>query len=687
MKQFYSLAELAAANLPDLPRTPKSLDNYIRANKWRSNSQLCRQVPGKTKSVWEYHVSLLPRSAQSRLLVVHSAPANDDANLKQAKRKAIWKRFEELSKDDKAVCEERLTVLMFAADLQLGGLTTTAAMTVAARRFGISARTAFNWQERVNGIDRADWLAALAPERAKTAERSQIVSEAWEFLISDFLRPEKPAFSACYRRLLKAAKKHSWSPVPSERSLRRRLDAEIPEAVQVLARSGKDKAKALYPAQRRTRTHLHAMQAVNMDGHKFDVFVKVPWMEKPIRMIMLGIQDLFSGKVVAWRLSDSENKETVRLVIGDMVENFGIPETIFLDNGRAFASKLVSGGAATRYRFKVRDEEPLGLLMTLGIKPQFTTPYSGQSKPIERAWRDLAENIAKHPYCAGAYTGNKPDAKPENYMSRAVPLEGFRDHVARQVAEHNAQTGRTAENCAGKSFDETFEASMRAPSTIVAFPTEAQRSLWLLASELIQAKKGSGEIHYHGNRYWSRELNQHAGRKVTIRFDPDNLHGAVKVYDISNVLICEAPCIENAGFDNSEAARLHAQKRRSHIKATIKQKETLAALSAQQLADILYKGETDMAAPEPIRPTVTRLVRTSNLAAEQAAAEAISQDEFADNFSKAMSRMAGSASILQFPDLETGSGNKPDSSSGSQHEPKSSAYGSGKKKGGKNPAH
>lgn len=687
MKEFFTLAELAGLVLPDLPLTQKGLEKRVIKESWRADSRLARNVPGKTKSVWEYHYSLLPKAAQSRLLVVHSAPANDDIDQKAEQKKVLWSRFEGLSQDQKRICEERLELLTFAAEMQKGGLSATAAMNAAARRYDVSQRTAFNWLDMTRGVDRSDWLAALAPSFGNSAARSECSEEAWEFLKSDFLRAGEPKFSACYRRMVKVAKRDGWEPIPSERSLRRRLDAEVPAVVQTLARKGKEKAKSLYPAQRRTRTHLHAMQMVNMDGHKLDVFVKVPWTEKPVRMFLVGIQDLYSGKVIAWRLSDSENKETVRLVIGDMVELYGIPEDIYLDNGRSFASKWITGGSATRFRFKIRPEDPVGLITTLKIEPHWTTPYSGQSKPIERAWRDLAEAISKHPYCDGAYTGNKPDAKPENYMSRAVPLDGFRMHVAEQIADHNAQAGRKAASCNGRSFDETFEASIRDASTIVRVPTLAQRSLWLLASELISTKKGSGEIHFHGNRYWSRELNQIAGRKVTIRFDPDNLHAPVKVYDLKNSLICEAPCVEDVGFDDVEAARVHARKRRDHQKAVAAVTESHRVLSAAQLAEIIYKGnKIAEQKPEPIRPTVTRMVTTGRLALDHEPVEAISQDDFTDSFSRAMSRVAGSASILQFPSLETGSGNGPDSSSGRQQEPKSNAYGSGKKKGGKNPA-
>ena len=83
--------------------------------------------------------------------------------------------------------------------------------------------------------------------------------------------------------------------------------------------------------------------------------------------MLVAIQDVYSGKFLAWRLDESENRVPVRLAIGDMVERYGIPEHMVLDNGRSFASKWITGGTANRFRFKVRDDEPDGLLTQLGV--------------------------------------------------------------------------------------------------------------------------------------------------------------------------------------------------------------------------------------------------------------------------------------------------------------------------------
>ncbi|MFC5037236.1 transposase domain-containing protein [Tianweitania sediminis] len=397
------------------------------------------------------------------------------------------------------------------------------------------------------------------------------------------------------------------------------------------------------------------MQAVNMDGHKFDVFVRLDD-GHVTRLFLLGIQDLYSGKLLAWRLTDSENKETVRLVIGDMVERFGIPDRITLDNGRAFASKWISGGSPNRYRFKVREEDPQGLLTALGVELRWTQPYSGQSKPIERAWRDLADDISRHPVCAGAFTGNRPDAKPENYASHAVPLDVFKAHVDRQIAEHNARTGRTSKVCAGRSFDETFQASMADPATIVRWPSNAQRALWLLAAERIRAQKGSGEIHLFGNRYWCRELNRLAGRYVTVRFDPDHLTKPIKVYDESNVLVGDAECIADTGFYDVDAARRHARARNDHQKALAAERRALARMSAEELAAILSSGEPEVQEQPPSAPPrITRLV-TGNLAVKHIPQH--EDDDFEASFSRALSRISGGASIHEFPQGNTPGSNE-----------------------------
>lgn len=603
---WFSLDQIIAVNRGELPASKSGMSRFIAQTGWRTQPEKARKSNARGGG-WLYHSSLLPDAIQARL----SLNTLVEPVLKVTpERQAMWHRYEGLSKDQKTGCETRLNVLLEIETLKSSGMGDTASARMVAAQNNISLASLFNWKSKLAGFDRSDWLAALAPAKKDTAMRTECNEEAYAALKSDFLRPEKPTFSSCYRRMERAALERNWFPVPTERSMRRHLNQDVPKDVQKIARDGRERTKSLYPAQRRTREHFHAMQAVNMDGHKFDVFSRWPD-GRIIRPMLVGIQDLYSGKIVAWRLSDSENKEMVRLVIGDMVEAHGIPDKIYLDNGRAFASKWITGGAKNRFRFKIREEEPKGLVVSLGIEPIWTTPYSGQSKPIERAWRDLADTISRHPACAGAWTGNTIDAKPENYGNAAIPLEDFRNLVEQEINEHNARTGRKATAVRGRSFDQAFAESLAMESTIIRWPTNAQRSLWLLAAEQIRAQKGNGEIHFFENRYWNPALTAYAGKKVTVRFDPDALKSGINIYDADDCLICHAEVYEDAGFDDATAARDHNRKRKAYFNALKESERLNRELSVEELAR-LY---TDKPIKKQITTTPpTKITRLANAA-------------------------------------------------------------------------
>ncbi|CAK7257514.1 MULTISPECIES: transposase domain-containing protein [unclassified Shinella] len=665
MKEWFSLAELAAAQLPGLPATVKGFDKVVFREGWRMDASRCRKLTGREGGGgFQYHVSLLSDAARSKLAFIEAAP-----NIPQtAASNLLWRRFEALTDDQRAVCQKRLDVLTTWESMRAAGINAAQAARYCETKFDVARSSLYEWRQKVEGKPRQDWLAALAPDSAtangediKTAECHP---DAWDVLASDYLRPEGPKFSSCYRRMKEVAKKKGWAPIPAERTLRRHMDIKVPRAVQILARKGKEEAMKLLPAQQRSVAHLAAMEYANTDGHKLDLHVMLPGRDKPTRVYLMATQDLYSRKILSWTLAEAETWEAVRTIIGRMVEDHGIPKRLYMDNGKAFASKKISGRAKRRNRFKITEDEVAGLLKTLGIDGRFVKPYSGQSKPIERGWGDLAEEISKHPDMAGAYTGRSPEHKPENYGEWAVPLDQLETHVADRIAEHNAREGRKTETAKGRSFDATFAASLAEPLNAPRFASPIQRSLWMLTAETIKARKPNGAVHLFGNRYWSRELNQWVGKKLTVRFDPSDLHGTVKVYDPQGRLICEAACIDKTGFDCQAAARETARAKSDFAKSLKVQKDAARRLSDLQLKELMGRGESDQATKaKPTRPKVTRLI-TRQQAAPATAVDEIDEQQFEDNFSRGLARLAGGdAAILPFP-----KGNRPVSTaSGRKH--------------------
>jgi hypothetical protein len=629
MKEWLTAAEIAAERLPAMPTTKSAVIRLANRENW-SESHLCRERVGRGGGL-EYHIQLLPIDARSAYLSKTSKARIEAAPPARSGHScALWDRYDRLSEKQKLEARRRLDAVE-RVDQMSRGATRQAAVAFVAMDIGASTSTVWNWVRTAQSVAKADRLAALAPQHRGRTATAALSPEAWDFLKADWLRPEAPNFEACFRRLERAAAEHGWT-LPSAKTLKRRLDKELPRSLQVLARKGTKAAQALYPHQTRDRSVFHALQAVNADGHKFDVFVR--WPDGSVsRPLMVAIQDLYSGMILAHRIGETENWPLIRHAFADLVESWGIPETATLDNGRGFASKWLTGKQKTRFRFKIRDDEPEGVLTALGIKVSWATPYHGQAKPIERAFRDLCEDIGKHPKFAGAYTGNKPDAKPENYGSKAVPIDAFRLVVAEEIRLHNERAGRRAAVCEGRSFAETFRTSYEA--SLIQQASDAQRRMLLMAAEGVTASRRNGEILLAENRYWAEPLVDLAGRKVVVRFDPDDLIAGISVYDLDGRFVTDAPCIEATGFNDMAAAQEHGRTRRAWLKAQRELLRLEKRLSIDDLADLLPAP----AAVEKPAPKITRLVTGNTV-------RRVEEDtDSAQAFSRAMERLA-SADIV-----------------------------------------
>ncbi|MDG3444504.1 transposase domain-containing protein [Nitrospirillum amazonense] len=632
MKEWYSAAELAPLFGISVRAVNKKADDWRSRPVWHQ----VRNPQGVWRRAEEgngylYHYAVLPGPVKAKLIVADGAPTREqDADRLAAKRtlsaEAAWDLYARATDKKKEVARQRLAILQQVDALFVAGTPKNVAVSTVCALRKVGTSTYWLWEQRIHGVPRQDWLPMLIDHRAGRQAEAECHPEAWEYLKSDWLRDEAPTFTSCYRRLEEVAKARGWAPLPSAKTLERRLEA-LPLPVKVLARQGMEALKDLYPAQERNRGHFHALEAVNADGHKWDVFVQWPDGEI-LRPQMVCIQDLYSNMILAWRVDKSANNEAVRLAIGDMVEQWGIPDKIWFDNGRDFASKWITGGTPNRYRFKVREEEPLGILTQLGVEVHWTMPYSGQSKPIERAFKDIAGDLAKHPAFAGAYTGNKPDAKPESYGSRAVPLETFLTVVSEGIREHNMRRKRRTAVCGGvHSFLDVFQASYaQAP---IRKASGEQRRLWLMAAEKVKADAETGAVWLADNRYHAEFLFEHRGRSLVVRFDGQNLHEGVHVYRQDGGYLGVAECVLAAGFDDVTAAKEHARLRRQFIRATRDAAAAERRLTPEEVAAMLPQVDQQVA-PETkvVRPLFGSSGNAALAMRPQADPDAMTDDEF-----------------------------------------------------------
>nr|WP_249120291.1 transposase domain-containing protein [Plastoroseomonas hellenica] len=591
--------------LPGLPNTERGVQLLADRSGWTAGDTegtAWRRRAGRGGGV-EYHHRVLPLAAKVRLVMNRALPAPEIERREVKTTLAVaemWRWFEKQPAKRQAVAKERLEALDAVEALVASGVSRTEAYSVVSGVRSVALRTLYEWAQLVALVDRADWLPFLAPRYSGGGAEKEITHEAWEMLKADWLRPEKPNAADCIRRVRAAAAERDWT-LPGDRTLIRRLNA-IDPAIITLRREGERALKRMIPAQQRDRSVLHALEAVNADGHTFDVFAR--WPDGTIaRPVIVPFQDIYSGRVLSWRVDVSENWHAVRLAFGDLVESYGIPDHCVFDNGRHFGSKKLTGGQKSRFRFKIRDDDPSGILTTLGVQVHWATPYSGQSKPIERAFRDWAQSIAKHPAFAGAYTGNSPQAKPENYGSKAVPIEKFLEIIAAGIVEHNTRIGRTGGVCRGRSFEEVFnESYAKSP---IRKATEEQRRLWLLAADGVSVNRVDGTVELYGNRWWAEWLWAFRGGKVMVRYDPEYLHQPLHVYRLDGAYLGAAELQQAAGFFDVDAAQRHNRKRRALMNAIKAKAAAEAALKIEEVAAMLpaiERAEAEPPAPRVLRP-------------------------------------------------------------------------------------
>ena len=605
---WYSAKELAG--LPDMPGTPQNVTAKAKREGWESRK---RDGRGGGR---EYSLGSLPLPTQAALLKQESpAPiARPKSTAATVDRESLWDAYERKPQSVKDEAARRLQALQAVERLIGNGVGKVAAIEQVAEVYGESRATLYRWQKLVKGADQSDWLALLAPAYTGRTATAECDTAAWEFFKAQYLRPEAPGMATCYEWLTEAATQNGWQ-IPSLRTLNRWVQ-QIPRTVRVLAREGEHAMMRLYPSQQRTVRDMHALYWINGDGYQHNVFVKFPdgTIGRPKTWFF---QDIYSRRIVGFRTDRTEHTDVIRLALGDVIERYGIPEHATIDNTRAAANKWMTGGVKTRYRFKVKEEDPMGLMPQLGIQVHWTTVHNGrghgQAKPIERAFGvgGLGEYVDKHPKFSGAYTGENPMAKPENYAETAVEWDVFAEVLADRIRAWNAKPGRRSEACGGQlSYAQAFDASYQRNAHRIRRATAAQRRMWLLAAESVLVQRdgslslsvGSGP---HGkNRYGADALIDYIGKRVVVRFDPDQLHEQVHVYQNDGRYIGTADCIHAAGFGDTskgrEWRRLHTQR----LKAGKQAKQAEVAQSALEAAQYLPTPE-----PEdhtPIQSDVTR---------------------------------------------------------------------------------
>ena len=217
---WFTAAELADLALPGMPRTKRGMRDVIVRQGWAGatddqGAPLSRPRRDRGGGV-EYHLSLLPDAAKARLMERGSSPVAAEPAAPRPDRESVWMRYDRLPASMKAEAQNRLAVVQRVEDLVRAGLGKGRAaeeVVAQARREAAAAgheapfclSTLYKWVNRIDGVDRADRLAYLAPNHVGRVETAPIPDDLMDLYKADYLRLSEPKHAASYRRVLRIA--------------------------------------------------------------------------------------------------------------------------------------------------------------------------------------------------------------------------------------------------------------------------------------------------------------------------------------------------------------------------------------------------------------------------------------------------------------------------------------------------
>lgn len=609
METWFSIQELLG--LQSLPSSDRGIMKKADRENWEK-----RQRDGIKGRTYEYAFTSLPQETQAELLLKQSAVEIPDVSETTKELnylpEVIWKPFDKATEKQKEDAKAKLIPLHKLDDLVRHNVALMMALDMVALEFEVAKGSLKRWYYKVRSFERSDWLPLLLDKHnnKKAGKEAEFTPEAWEAFKADYFRNERPQFGSCYERLKRAARENGWS-IPSASGVKRKIEREVPKLVQVQLREGDHAVMQYYPSMRRTVAEIEALEWINGDGYQHNVFVR--WHNGEIVRPKTWIwQDIRTRKILAYRVDLSENSDTIRLSLMDLIWKYGIPKKCTIDNTRAAANKWMTGGVKNRYRFKVKEDDVTGIIPLLGIELLWTSVQfgkgHGQAKPIERAFSHggLGELVDKHPSLAGFYAGENVYNKPDNYNGGkdGVDYGTFIMALEDGIRTFNEREGRQTEICQGiYSFSQVFERDY-AKAQIRKASSEQMRFLMLMSEAVSINKEGKfslkvgGKVNGGFNEYTAFDLIASQHRKVVVKFDPADLHNKVWVYSLEGVFLAEAECTAKVAFGDKAAGREHDKARKQFVKANKLAAKAQLTMNAQEAARYQPQFEEEDA-PEP----------------------------------------------------------------------------------------
>lgn len=406
-------------------------------------------------------------------------------------------------------------------------------------------------------------LDGLIDKRGKWKKgKSDIQPEAWDAFLYFYLQEAQHPMMKCYeymKLLLREDHPDLVADIPSYTTFTRRVKSDILEAVEVLGREGQKAFRdRCAPYIRRTYESMASNEWWVADNHTFDVITQGDNGQRH-RLYLTAFFDARSGIFTGCYVTTAPSSQATLIALRKGILKYGIPENIYVDNGREFLTFDIGGRGHRKRKPKDGQErfEPPPVFERLGIKMTNALVRNAKAKIIERRFRDVKDHLSR---LFDTYTGGNVLEKPERLKgvlkNGEIPLDStFTEAVEELLDWYFNQQPYGGEVAAdrGKPRQQVYNENLYTKRVAGA----EDLSLMLMRSARPQKVTRRGvHLDIAGQRldYWNDDMLMNLlGKQVYFRYDPDDL-SEVRVYDLEDRYIMTVP-VDNTAVLTYGASR------------------------------------------------------------------------------------------------------------------------------------
>lgn len=402
---------------------------------------------------------------------------------------------------------------------------------------------------RQRALDEND-LDGLVNKRGKNRKgKSTITDPMRQAFLYYYLDQSQHPIKKCYEYMKLWAQQEApylVADIPSYTTFYRMVQNDIPEPIKILGREG-EKAfdDRCAPYIQRIYSEMASNEWWIADNHTFDVITQGDNGQRH-RLYLTAFFDARSGIFTGCYVTTAPSSQATLIALRKGILKYGIPENIYVDNGREFLTFDIGGLGHRKKKPKDGQErfEPPPVFERLGIKMTNAIVRNAKAKIIERRFRDVKDHLSR---LFDTYTGGNVLEKPERLKgvlkNGEIPLDStFTEAVEELLDWYFNQQPYGGEVVAdrGKPRQQVYNENLYTKRVAGA----EDLNLMLMRSARPQKVGRLGvrlPIAGYNISYWDDDfIMQMQGKQVYLRYDPDDLR-EVRVYDLQDRFICTLP--------------------------------------------------------------------------------------------------------------------------------------------------